>query len=309
MKGIAIDGKYEIVKQLGKGGFAKTYLARDVGDNNSTTYVLKRLLPNPDDRHAIDAFYTEARILSQLQHDCIPRAIDCFEAGGEHFLVQDYIPGDDFSKEFAIGHRWQEARIRQFLEEILDLLEYIHAQQIVHCDIKPANSIRRWRDGKLVAIDFGAGREINNKSAQTAASIGTPGYRAPEQTQGCITPACDIYATGMTAIQFATGKYPVHLSVGEDGRVQWQEDADLSCHLMAILLQMTHPNPDLRYSSAAEVRVALAGLPPIAEKRSPSSSAVWRKLPLVILAGAVLWGGVSHVVQVDRPHYPSENNN
>jgi serine/threonine protein kinase len=160
---IIVDGRYKIVKRIGKGGFAHTYLAKNLTAPGEPQCVLKQLRPKVDHPRVLDLFLQEAAVLSRFDLPQIPKAIEYFEHQGNFYLVQDFIRGDNLSQEFTIGHQWSEAKVIQFLAEMLDVLGYIHDRQVIHRDIKPANIIRRWDSGELCTIDFGAVLDLSNE--------------------------------------------------------------------------------------------------------------------------------------------------
>jgi eukaryotic-like serine/threonine-protein kinase len=201
----------------------------------------------------LQLFKLEAAILARFQHSQIPQSVDCFEHQGDFFLVQDFVAGDDLSKEFTIGHKWSEAKVIEFLREMLHVLGYVHQQNIIHRDIKPTNIIRRWDNGKLCSIDFGAAQDLENSHANPATVVGTPGYHAPEQANGVASFSSDIYALGMTAIQFLTGQYPLHLPKNAAGEVIWRDLANISDRLALILEDMTRVEEIDRYDSTTAV--------------------------------------------------------
>jgi eukaryotic-like serine/threonine-protein kinase len=249
---IVVAGRYQIIKRLGKGGFAHTYLAKNLTAPGTPTCVVKQLRPKVEHPRMLQLFQSEAAILYRLNHRQIPQAVDCFEHQGDFFMVQDFVAGDDLSKEFTIGHQWSEAKVIRFLREMLKVLGYVHQQQAIHRDIKPANIIRRWDNGQLCLIDFGAVQDLGGDTVDRLV-IGTPGYHAPEQAEGIASFGSDIYALGMTAIQFLTGHYPLHLPKDLDKEVVWRDLAGVSDRLATILDQMTRVDSIDRYSCTMAV--------------------------------------------------------
>jgi serine/threonine-protein kinase len=260
---IVLDGRYQIIKRLGKGGFAHTYLAKNLTDPDRSTCVVKQLRPRIAHPRILQLFRSEARMLDRLDHSQIPNSLECFEHEGDLFLVQDFVAGDDLSKEFSIGYQWSERKVTDFLREILKVLGYVHQQNAIHRDLKPANMIRRWDNGKLVLIDFGAVEDLSQSAQNTVvhgavadrspAVVGTPGYVAPEQSAGNATFSSDIYSLGMTAIQFVTGQYPLYLPKDDRGAVQWRHLAKVSDELATILDRMIQSSLEDRYPDTASV--------------------------------------------------------
>jgi eukaryotic-like serine/threonine-protein kinase len=256
---IVVDGRYQIIKRLGKGGFAHTYLAKNLTAPGKPQCVIKQLRPRVEHPRMLQLFKLEAAILARFKHSQIPQTVECFEHQGDFFLVQDFVAGDDLTKEFTIGHQWSEAKVVQFLHEMLKVLGYVHQKQAIHRDVKPANIIRRWDSGKLCLIDFGAVQDLAGDAPTTV--VGTPGYHAPEQSEGVATFSSDVYALGMTAIQFLTGQYPLHLPKDSDGTVLWRELTSISDRLAAILEGMTKVDEANRYESTSAVLADLNTLP------------------------------------------------
>lgn len=257
---IVVDGRYQIIKRLGKGGFAHTYLAKNLVAPGEPQCVLKQLRPRKEHPRLLQLFKLEAAIMGRFKHSQIPQSVECFEHQGDFFLVQDFVAGDDLSKEFTIGHKWSEAKVVHFLREMLRVLGYVHQQNAIHRDIKPTNIVRRWDNGKLCLIDFGAVRDLDSE-ATIDTTVGTPGYHAPEQINGVASFSSDIYALGMTAVQFLTGQYPLHLPKQADGTIVWRDLVDISDRLAAILAEMTRVNEVDRYACTSAVLADLETLP------------------------------------------------
>jgi eukaryotic-like serine/threonine-protein kinase len=287
---VVVDGRYQIIKRLGKGGFAHTYLAKNLAAPGAPSCVVKQLRPKGEHSGLLQLFKLEAAILARFKHVQIPQRVECFEHEGDFFLVQDFVAGDDLSKEFTIGHQWREAKVIRFLREMLNVLAYVHHQQAIHRDIKPANIVRRWDNGQLCLIDFGAVQDVSGDLTAPTTVVGTPGYHAPEQVEGAATFSSDIYALGMTAIQFLTGQYPLHLPRNEADEPVWQDLTSISDRLMAILERMTHGNLDDRYQSTAAVLADLEELPIESESRRLSANGASDRTTSKMMAVAMLIG-------------------
>jgi serine/threonine protein kinase, bacterial len=159
-----------------------------------------------------------------------------------------------------------EAGVRQFLSEILPVMEYIHSCQVIHRDIKPANLIRRSHDKKLVLIDFGAVKNnvaslVENSSEQTAFTsyaIGTPGFAPPEQMAMRPVFASDIYALGVTCIYLLAGKSPKDLSYDPStGELMWRKYVTVTDHFASVIQKMLEVSVRHRYQNAKEIYQAL----------------------------------------------------
>lgn len=189
-------------------------------------------------------FQREAKVLHQLQHPQIPRFREIFRvnlAGKEYlFLVQDYVEGETYSgllnHRIQQGLRFTEAEIRQLLQQILPVLDYIHSLGVIHRDISPDNLILRSVDKLPVLIDFGGVKQVVAvvasqyyqpgvvASPPAATLLGKVGFAPPEQMQtGNVSPHSDLYALAVTAVVLLTGKQPrnylihiIYLGIGNE---------------------------------------------------------------------------------------------
>ncbi|NJL09921.1 MAG: protein kinase [Calothrix sp. SM1_7_51] len=264
MLGKLLDGRYQVIQILGSGGFGETYIAQDTRRPGNPQCVLKLLKPASHDAFYMETarrlFKSEAEILEKLgNHDQIPRLLAYFEADEKFCLVQELIVGHSLSAELQLGQRWLESQVIELLQDVLAVLEFVHSYGVIHRDIKPANLIRRTHDGKLVLIDFGAVKQIGsptvdpNSQIIATVAIGTPGYMPAEQAQGKPRNNSDIYALGMIAVQSLTGLLPTQLPENtQTGEIVWQNHAQVSPRLEAILQRMVYYHYRNRYQSATE---------------------------------------------------------
>lgn len=264
MQNTILRGRYKIVKNLGRGGFGETYLAEDLDRPSQPKCVVKKLHANFNSVKELDIakrfFNNEAQVLYNLgdRHEQIPRLLAHFEEKGEFYLVQDFVNGQDLSKEIELGRKWNEAQVISFLKDILGILAFVHQQNVIHRDIKPANIIRQL-DNTLALIDFGAVKEIQTvvhtqSNTHLTVGIGTQGYMPLEQRAGKPRFNSDIYAVGMTAIQAITGIPPEKLPEDtQTDEVRWQEQAKVSDASANILNRMVKSHYRDRYQSAGEV--------------------------------------------------------
>jgi serine/threonine protein kinase len=215
-----LAGHYQIVSHLGGGGFGQTFLARDLHLPGNSLCVVKQLKPQINDLDTLEIakrlFDQEAETLYKLgdRHDQIPRLLAHFEQASEFYLVQELIEGVALEDELAGGKRLSEAEVIELLRDVLQVLTFVHQQNVIHRDIKPSNLIRRDRDRKFVLIDFGAVKKVNvqtGNSLQTSSftvAVGSPGYMPSEQISGQPHFSSDIYALGMLCFQVLTGLSP-----------------------------------------------------------------------------------------------------
>ncbi len=269
---LLLRDRYRVLKALGQGGFGATFLARDESLPGEPSCVIKQLRPATTVSHVIpmarELFEREARTLGRIgNHPQVPMLLAYFEDNQQFYLVQEYISGSTLQQEVKRSGPFSEAGVRQFLSEILPLLQYIHSQHVIHRDIKPANLIRREQDRKLVLIDFGAVKnQVNQASAantsdQTALTnfaIGTPGFAPPEQMALRPVYASDIYAVGVTCIYLLTGKSPKDLDYNPStGEMVWQKYVHVSSHFAEVLKKMLEASVRHRYQAAGDILRAL----------------------------------------------------
>ncbi|WP_242541838.1 bifunctional serine/threonine-protein kinase/ABC transporter substrate-binding protein [Leptolyngbya sp. Cla-17] len=269
MIGELIGARYKVIEVLGSGGFGHTYIAEDIQRPGNPRCVLKHLTFSSNDTAVFQQvrrlFQAEAETLERLgQHDQIPRLLAYFEENHQFYLVQEFIEGHPLSTELAKGIQLSEVEVVPLLEDVLNILEYVHAQGVIHRDIKPANLIRRRQDSKLVLIDFGAVKTIGNTVAETMGEtslsmpIYTTGYAASEQCLGRPRFSSDLYSLGMVGIQALTGSHPAQLphDYGTSELI-WRDQAISSDELAAVLHKMTRFHFMERFHSASEALQAL----------------------------------------------------
>ncbi len=267
--GKILGGRYKIVKVLGSGGFSETYVAEDSQRPGNPLCVVKQLRPASNKpKHlqmARRLFQLEAETLEKLgKHDQIPQLLAYFEQDEEFYLVQELIVGHPLSWELPPGKPIGEAAVIEILQDLLQVLVFVHSQNVIHRDIKPSNIMRRQSDRKLVLIDFGAVKQVSTQllepDGQTSltVSIGTQGYAPAEQSTGHAVFSSDIYAIGMTAIKALTGLAPHELQLDtKTGELLWTDKVQISPELAEILSKMGRYDFRQRYHSALEALSAL----------------------------------------------------
>ncbi|NEO54192.1 MAG: protein kinase [Okeania sp. SIO3B5] len=264
--------RYKIISELGKGGFGTTYLAVDLDLPNHSQCVVKQLAPS-DPRPEVfqvakTLFEKEAITLQRLgEHNQIPRLFAYFEEGGQFYLVQEFIEGSDLTKEISYGNKLSENQTIQLLTEILEVLKYVHQQNVIHRDLKLQNIMRRKSDEKIILIDFGAVKEIKGLAITTGGNttmtiaVGTPGYMPTEQAAGQPRFCSDIYAVGMIGIEALTG-IPANRLVKDNstGEIVWKNQVNVREKLVLILDKMVSDYWKNRYQSIDEVMVELSDI-------------------------------------------------
>lgn len=259
-----LRNRFEIVKHLGSGGSGDTYLALDLDLPGRPNCVVKHFHPKDTNPAVLpiakSLFDREAEVLYQLgnDHDQIPRLFAHFNEDGDFYLVQEFIDGHALTQEIVPGQPLSENTVLNLLKDILEVLSFVHQNNIIHRDIKPQNLMRRHSDQKIVLIDFGSIKKIGALGAGLTISVGTPGYMPSEQAKGKPRLCSDIYAVGMIGIQALTGLMPEQLQEDPNsGAVLWRDKAQVSDALANILDTMVCDRYSQRYQSATEALQAL----------------------------------------------------
>lgn len=200
--GEIIDGKYEILREVGRGGMSVVYLAMDKRLNKQ--WAIKEFRKDKDDvskQVALKALLDEANLMKKLDHPTLPRIVDIIDNRQTVYVIMDYIEGESLNKVLdAYGAQPQEAVI-EWAKQLSDVLDYLHTQNppVIYRDMKPANIMLK-PDGSVRLIDFGIAREYKEGKAGDTEAIGTRGYAAPEQFggKGQTDARTDIYSLGVT---------------------------------------------------------------------------------------------------------------
>ncbi|MDJ0572029.1 MAG: serine/threonine-protein kinase [Pleurocapsa sp. MO_192.B19] len=290
--GIILNNRYRILKEIGRGGFGRAYLAEDTHRYRELC-VLKEFAPQvKSDRElskAEDLFEREAGILYKLKHKQIPKfeALLQTRVDGKRalFLVQEYIEGESYWELLKRKGKLTEVEVTKMIWDLLPVLDYIHASKLIHRDISPDNLIRRDLDGKTILIDFGcvkiAANAVSKSTGQSMTLIGKKGYSPDEQIRrGQAFPCSDLYSLAATAIVLLTGKQPDELYDSHQGKWHWESEVRVSSSLKKVLNKMLAYKPCDRYQSADRVRQVLSK-----ENNSVVNSFISRIRTLVVSPG------------------------
>lgn len=250
---VILRGRYKIGNRKGRGTFGVTYEAIDLELPQEHKCIVKHLQPNSLDRKVIEIatrfFQEESEHLYKLgKHDRIPCLYARFQEGDRFYLVQEFIDGNNLEQEIGLDKLWDEKTTINNLKSILEVLDFVHKNNVIHRDIKPDNIIRRKKDEQLILIDFGAVKKISNTTIDLegkpcqSVCIGTP-YMPEEQRNGFPVLASDIYAVGIVAIMGLTGYIDI---------VEWHRNIEISDKLLTIINKMIAPEARDRYQNAGE---------------------------------------------------------
>ena len=255
-------GRFEIIRELGRGGQGIVYLAQDTQLDRKVAIKTLSNLARQSEQLA-----REARIVSQLQHPNIIKLFDAGEHQGVPYLVYAYIDGETLDRRIKQEERLSLVQSAEIVCGILEGLAYAHAQGISHFDIKPAN-IMIAANGTPMVMDFGLAK-LASQQKQGGPLDGTPRYMAPELIAG--KPAdftADIYAAGVMLYEMATGEFAVgggnvyeilHRAANERIAAPSTHNERIDEKLETIILKAVTKNPEERYSSCEAMRDALLG--------------------------------------------------
>ncbi len=260
--GEIIDGKYEILREVGRGGMSVVYLAMDKRLNKQ--WAIKEFRKDKDDvskQVALKSLLDEANLMKKLDHPTLPRIVDIIDNRQTVYVIMDYIEGESLNKVLdAYGAQPQEAVI-EWAKQLSDVLDYLHTQNppVIYRDMKPANIMLK-PDGTVRLIDFGIAREYKEGKEGDTEAIGTRGYAAPEQFggKGQTDARTDIYSLGVTLYHLVTGKNPAEPPYEIYPIRHW--NPSLSSGLEWLIQKCTQLNPNDRYQSCAEVTYVLDNL-------------------------------------------------
>ncbi|NEQ98388.1 MAG: protein kinase [Cyanothece sp. SIO2G6] len=293
-----VGGRYAVLKQLSEGAFGHTFVAEDTHLPGRPKCVLKQLKQQSGRKATVMSrrlFDQEAEVLYTLgNHPQIPQLLAHFEDRHGFYLAQEYIEGRSLFEELKQLAPMPEVQAIKLVREILEVLVFVHQQQVIHRDLKPANLIRRRMDNKIVMIDFGAVKQVSTQfftpnpgETDYTVAIGTTGYIPNEQLGGRPRYSSDIYAVGIMGIQALTGITPNRLQEDErTGELVWRNRVpnNITPEFADFLAKMVRYDFRERYINAAE---ALKAIVYLGTGTNPSQSAapmVTPRLPTAIPA-------------------------
>jgi WD40 repeat protein len=287
--------RYRALQPISQGGIGRTFLAVDEQDSSKPRCVIKQLSPQNQGTNnaekAAELFRQEAARLQELgQHPQIPQLLAYFEPDNQPdtvgaaplgcprpAIVQTLIEGQSLAQQLEAEGAFSEIQIRQILNEVLPVLQFVHGHGVIHRDINPENIIRRTpsytppltkegqgevlevegnRGSQLVLVDFSAAKFTSKTMlAKTGTVIGSAAYTAPEQLMGKAETSSDLYSLGVTCIHLLTHIHPFDLFNNLEGIWVWQDYLinPVSKELSQILNKMLESAIKNRYQSAEEI--------------------------------------------------------
>ena len=206
----ALAGRYRIERELGRGGMATVYLARD--EKHHRNVALKVLLPELGAVLGVERFLAEIRVTANLQHPHLLPLFDSGEADGQLFYVMPYVEGESLRARLERERQLPVDEALRLAIAIAGALDYAHRHGVIHRDLKPENVLLH--EGQPLVADFGIALAVSNaggqRVTQTGLSLGTPAYMSPEQATGdrAIDGRTDIYSLGAMLYEMLTGDPP-----------------------------------------------------------------------------------------------------
>jgi alpha-tubulin suppressor-like RCC1 family protein/serine/threonine protein kinase/HAMP domain-containing protein len=269
----ALEAQYELLRELGRGGTAVVYLAKERATGAEVAIKLIRA-KYIEDEEALARFAREARFISQLDHPNIVPVRAVLDLGTSGLaIVMAHLAGHTLREVLRNEGPLAPDRVERVLRDIGGALGAAHATGIVHRDVKPEN-IFIDADGRAVLADFGLARSMSadTQLTMTGVALGTPSYMAPEQIDGVELDArADVYSLGLVAWEMLTGRRPWDghslYAVLYSQKHELLPDVrafrpDVPEHLAEVILRAIDKNRNARWQSMGELRAALDAAPP-----------------------------------------------
>ena len=256
-------GRFEIVRELGRGAQSVVYLAHD--PHLQREVAIKTLHFAQPDPQKNQQLLTEARIVSQLRHPSIVPIFEAGEEGGDIYLVFEYVAGSNLRDHLAAGGRLSPVKAITIMLPVLDAIAHAHAAGIIHRDLKPSNILID-QQGLPRVMDFGIAARIEAPGEDVEAFMGTPSYMAPEYVaRRESSERSDVFAAGLVLFELLTGQRAVRGSSAQEVMERIANDdiklptgIELDDPLASILYTAIARTPELRFASVSAMREALA---------------------------------------------------
>lgn len=315
MQGKIING-YTLQQPIGTGGMAEVWYAENkIGKKAAVKILLPKLCA---DDNVKSRFYTEAKVMVELNHPNIRQVLDFGDIDGRPAIVMEYLNGMDLKSKLKRGQRFTDGELKRWWNQMVDALNYTHKKGIIHRDIKPGN-IFVDDVGDIKLLDFGIAKVRDSISkTQTGQKLGTLMYMSPEQVKDSrhIDYKTDIYSLAVTFVHLITGKMPYDSDTSSDFEISEQivyKPLDLSGvpnawkeFLTPYLEKAPEKRPTLRPIAIKDDDETVVwpdnadpiGVSPVLpdEKPKPNKAWIWILVALVILLG----GGLAYKMIEER---------
>jgi serine/threonine protein kinase len=267
----AFTGRYDVEREIGRGGNARIFLATDPSGHR---VALKILHPELLISVAADRFLREIRLASQLRHPHIAQLLDSGEHDWLVYYVMSYVEGSTLRERLDGAPQLPVAETMRFSCEILSALDHAHGHGIVHRDVKPANVVLSSHGAVL--LDFGIARAVaasgNDQLTRSGIAVGTSTYMSPEQISAVkdIDHRCDLYSLGCVLYECMAGQPPfthpneaavLQLHLSQPAPDVRRLRPDTPPYLASAIAKALAKNPEDRWPTAVAMRDALAAVP------------------------------------------------
>jgi serine/threonine protein kinase len=267
----AFTGRYDVEREIGRGGNARIFLAID---STGRRVALKILHPELLVSVAADRFLREIRIASQLNHPHIARILDSGEHDWLVYYVMSYVEGLTLRERLDTTSQLSVPETLRFACDVLEALGHAHGHGIIHRDVKPANVVLSSHGAVL--LDFGIARAVvasgTDQLTRSGIAVGTSSYMSPEQITAVkdIDHRCDLYSLSCVLYECMTGQPPfvnrneavvLQLHLTEPAPDVRALRPDTPAYLAAAISKALAKNPAERWPSALAMREALAAVP------------------------------------------------
>ncbi|MGD8866259.1 MAG: serine/threonine-protein kinase, partial [Gemmatimonadales bacterium] len=274
-----LPDRYAIEREIGRGGMAIVYLARDL--KHSREVAVKVLLPKLAAAVGAERFLREIEITAQLNHPHILPLLDSGAADGLLYYVMPHVPGGSLRHLLTSDERLSIETVLRITREVASALDYAHGRGVIHRDIKPENIL--FSEGLAVVADFGIARVATGAAREgltrTGIPVGTPGYMSPEQALGTgeLDARTDVYGLGCVVYEMLVGSTPAVWPGTEDVRLGRLSDVPaghrerldaLPGRIEQVLTKALALRAADRFAEAGELSTALVA----ASERTPSLS-------------------------------------
>ncbi len=262
-EGTVLDGKYEIWKEVGRGGMSIVYLARDNRLNKQWAVKEIKNDGSKSTQTLLKGLEREANILKNVDHAVLPRIVDIINQDGTIYVVMDFIEGTTISDRLKKEGAQPQETVIEWGLQLASALDYLHNMNppVIYRDMKPSNVMIK-PEGGVKLIDFGTAKEYIVENNADTTALGTRGYAAPEQfgdKQGRgiynTDARTDIYNLGATLYHIVTGMNPCEPPYEIRPIREW--NPALSSGLEKIILKCTQADPNDRYQNCKELMYAL----------------------------------------------------
>ena len=263
-----IFGRYEVLRELGRGSMGTVYLGRDPKINREVAIkTLKYADVGPGDLDQVKTrFFREAEAAGKLSH---PNIVSIYDVGEEHdmaYIAMELLNGRDLTRFCVPGHLLPVHQVLSIIGDVATALDYAHGQGVIHRDIKPAN-IMLLEDGRVKVTDFGIALVVDSSKTRTGTVLGTPNYMSPEQVAGqTLDGRSDLFSLGIVLYELLAGAKPfkgdtisaiIHAVTHNAHQPLSEVEQEIPACCQAIVDRLLAKGPNDRFDSAARLSEAI----------------------------------------------------